>query len=92
MLPPSTLANLIFIQSASKFVNGCLIIGGIVVSVIASSYDFPCLISHYLKSNSVVYYFVQNEIQILNGGRTTADRLDAEATDGEEGEPLLTLP
>jgi len=64
-------------DAASKFVNGCLIIGGVVVSIIASS---------------VVYYFVQKEIQILHGNRPTADRLDTEATEGEEGEPLLTLP
>jgi len=64
-----------------------------VISIISSSYglplpDFPCL-----TFNRVVYYFVHNEIKLLDSSHSTTNKPGAEALeDAEEGAPLLAYP
>ncbi|KIJ20164.1 hypothetical protein PAXINDRAFT_107973 [Paxillus involutus ATCC 200175] len=61
--------------TSTKIINGLLIVGGIVTSVIASS---------------VVYCFMQDEIKMLHGSSSANNELAAEALeDAEEGAPLL---
>ncbi|KIJ70188.1 hypothetical protein HYDPIDRAFT_104867 [Hydnomerulius pinastri MD-312] len=63
-------------DTSTKVINGLLIVGGVVISVIASS---------------LVYYFMQKEIKALQDSPTSTDELAAEALeDAEEGAPLLT--
>ncbi|KAF9226458.1 Golgi apparatus membrane protein TVP38 [Gyrodon lividus] len=64
-------------DTSTKVINGLLIVGGIVTSIIASS---------------VVYYFMQNEIKVLHESSSATDEFAAEALEDVEGAPLLTHP
>ncbi|KAH0840033.1 Golgi apparatus membrane protein TVP38 [Lanmaoa asiatica] len=61
-------------DATTMFINGSLIAGGIVISIISSS---------------VVYYYVHREIDLLHNSRSTTDEVTETLEDAEEGIPFL---